>query len=178
MYKGDLVNLRLQTLSDMDCLADFLSSELVMESMVHDMPRFTYKEHLEKKFKDRMEKRHDGNDVHLTIETKDGAVIGEIGFDFIFWKNGYGYMYQYIGDEQYIDGGYREEAIKLFLEFAFKEGNVRKVKAQTLANDARNIEAYRANGFQIEVLYKEEVLRHGDFLDVYEMAVLKDEYIK
>ncbi|MHB1393323.1 MAG: GNAT family N-acetyltransferase [Clostridia bacterium] len=178
MYLGSLVNIRLHTLSNMDFLADFQNSGHVMESLVHEMPRFTYKEQLVKKFKERMEKRHVDNEVHMTIETKDGKIIGAIGLDFIFWKNGIGLMYQYVGDENYIDGGYSEEALKLFLEFAFNEGNVRKVKTQVLANDVKNLEALKANGFQVEVVHGEEVLKHGKYLDVLELALLRENYSK
>lgn len=176
MYKGQLVNLRLLTLSDIDFITDFLNQEHVMEYRIEEMPRFTYKEQLVKKFKENMEKRNNDNEVHMVIETKDNKVIGEIGFNRIFWKNGIGYMYHYMGDKNYIEGGYSEEAIRLFLEFAFKEQNIRKVKTLVLANDVNKIDACRINGFQVEVLYKEEVLCHGNYLDVYEMAILKDEY--
>ena len=178
MYMGSLVNIRLQTLSDMDFLMDFQNREHVMESLMHEMPRFTYKEQLVKKFKERVEKRHVDNEVHMTIETKDGKVIGAMGFDFIFWKNGFGFMYQYIGDENYLVGGYYEEALKLFLEFAFNEGNVRKIKTQVLANDIRIADAYKANGFQVEVVHREEVLKHGKYLDVLELALLRENYSK
>jgi RimJ/RimL family protein N-acetyltransferase len=178
MYIGSLVNLRLQTFSDMNFLAAFQNREHIMESMIHEMPRFTYKEQLAKKFKERMEKRHVDNEVHMTIETKDGTVIGAIGLDFIFWKNGFGFMYQYIGDEDYLKVGYREEALKLFLEFAFNEGNLRKIKTQVLANDVKSVEVYKANGFQVEVIHREEVLKHGKYLDVLELALLRDDYRK
>lgn len=176
MYMGSLVNIRLQTLSDMDFLADFQNREHVMESLVHDMPRFTYKEQLVKKFKERLEKRHVDNEVHMTIETKDGQIIGAVGLDFIFWKNGVGFMYQYIGDENYLVGGYHEEALKLFLEFAFREGNVRKVKTQVLENDVINLEVLKANGFQVEVVHEKEVLKHGKYLDVQELALLRENH--
>ncbi len=178
MYMGSLVNIRLQTLSDMDFLADFQNRPHMMESLVHEMPRFIYKEQLVKKFKELMEKRHVDKEVHMTIETKDGKVIGAIGLDFIFWKNGFGFMYQYIGDENYIVGGYYEEALKLFLEFAFYEGNVRKIKTQVLATDVRNVETLKTNGFQVEVVHKEEVLKHGKYLDVLELALLRENYSK
>jgi RimJ/RimL family protein N-acetyltransferase len=178
MYNGSLVNLRLQTLSDLDFLADFLNRPHVMEAMIYEIPRFTYKEQLAKKFRERIEKRHVDNEVHMTIETRDGKVIGAIGLDYIFWKNGFGYMYQYIGDENYSEGGYYDEALKLFLEFAFNEGNVRKIKTQLLANDTKAIEAYKANGFQVEVVHREEVLKHGKYLDVLELALLREEYTK
>lgn len=178
MYLGNLVNIRLQSLSDMDLLADFRNRPHIMESLIYEMPRFTYKEQLIKKFKEFMEKRHVDKEVHLTIETKDGKVIGAIGLDFIFWKNGFGYMYQYIGDENYLVGGYFEEALKLFLEFAFHEVNVRKIKTQVLANDVRTLDAYKEKGFQLEVVHQEEVLKHGNYLDVFELALLKENYSK
>jgi len=178
MYIGSLVNIRLQTLSDMESLADFQNCEHMMESLVHEMPRFTYKEQYVKKFRERMEKRHADTEIHMTIETKDHRVIGAIGLDFIFWKNSFGFMYQYIGDERYIVGGYYEEATRLFLEFAFNEGNVRKIKTQVLANNTRLVDAYKANGFLVEVVHQEEVLKHGKYLDVLELALLRENYTK
>jgi RimJ/RimL family protein N-acetyltransferase len=178
MYNGNLVNLRLQTLSDMEFLADFQNRPHMLESSVNEMPRFAYKEQLIKKFKERLEKRHVDNEVHMTIETKDGKVIGAVGLDFIFWKNGFGFMYQYIGDEDYLDGGYNEEALKLFLEFAFNEGNVRKIKTQVLANDLKSIAIYKSKGFQVEIVHREEVLKHGKYLDSLELAMLREDYKK
>jgi RimJ/RimL family protein N-acetyltransferase len=178
MYLGSMVNIRLQTLSDMGSLADFRNRPHIMESLVHEMPRFTYSEQLVKKFKERMEKRHIDSELHMTIKTKDGKVIGAVGLDFIFWKNGFGFMYQYIGDENYLVGGYFEEALKLFLEFAFNELNVRKIKTQVLANDARTLVAYKEKGFQVEVVHQEEVLKHGKYLDVLELALLRENYSK
>lgn len=177
MFKGSLVNLRLQTLNDMEILAGFMNSDLYFEALTHDMPRFTYKEQLVKQFKDRLDK-HKENELHLTVETLDGKVIGAVGFEFIFWKNGFGFMYQFIGDPDYIDGGYSEEAIRLFMEFAFNENNVRKLKTQVLANDERNLKAFMANGFKTEVIHQQEVLKHGKYLDVLEFALLRDEYVK
>ncbi len=178
MFSGNLVNIRMQTLSDMEHLAAFRNRPHIMDSFIHEMPRFTYKEQLEKKLKERLDRRHGDTDVHLTVETKDGKVIGAVGLDFIFWKNGFGAMYLYIGDEAYIGGGYREEALDLFLEFAFKEANVRKIKIQVLADDAISVGIYKSKGFQVEVVYHEEVLRHGKYLDVLELALLKEEYEK
>lgn len=177
MFKGSLVNLRLQTLHDMEILAGFMNSDLYFEALTHDMPRFTYKEQLTKQFKDRIEK-HKENELHLAVETLDGKVIGAIGFEFIFWKNSFGFMYEFIGDPGYIDGGYREEALRLFLEFAFNENNVRKIKTQVLAHDERSFKALTANGFKTEVIHQQEVLKHGKYHDLLELALLRDEYVK
>jgi RimJ/RimL family protein N-acetyltransferase len=169
MFKGSLVKLRHQSLEDQATMAAFLNEEHVMETRCHDLPKFSYKEQLEKEYKQRFEK-HDDNSLHMAIETLEGKLIGAVGIEFVFWKNGFAYMYQFIGDKDYLEGGYREEAIKLFSDFAFMEGNIRKLKTAVQANDTLGLKAYEANDFEIEVTHKEETLCHGKYLDVYEMV--------
>ncbi|MFZ5352715.1 MAG: GNAT family N-acetyltransferase [Bacillota bacterium] len=169
MLNGKLVRLRHQSFADQAIIADFLNKEHIMEVRGYETPRFTYREQLEKKYKERFE-RHNDNDFHLIIETSDGKVIGAIGVDFVFWKNGFAYMYQYIGDTEYLSGGYREEAIRLFTEFAFLEGNIRKIKTSVPSNDLSSMEAFKAAGYEIEITHVKDVLVHGKYIDVYEMV--------
>lgn len=175
MHSGNLVRIRYQTLSDLEILSRFLNEEHIMDTSL-EMPQFTYKEQLIKKYKEHLEKDND-NDIHLAIETLEGEVIGAIGAGFIFWKNGLAFMYQYIGNKDYLDGGYMEEALRLFVSFAFMEKNIRKLKINVLSNNTKCLEVLMANGFKIEVTHKEDVLKHGKYLDMFDLALLRDEYI-
>lgn len=177
MYKGSLVKFRHLSINDMAKLAEFQCKPRYIETHSYDDPRFAYKEGLEKKFKERMEK-HDHDSLHLAIETLDGKVIGAIGVNGNFWKNGLTWIYSYIGDDEYLQGGYYEEAVALLLEFLFIEGNARKAKITIQSNDPYGMAAYKANGFQVEVEYKEDVLCHGKYIDTYEMTIFKDDYMK
>lgn len=177
MYKGSLVNIRHQSINDMGRLAEFMCSPRYIETHGYDNPTFTYKEGLEKKFKERMEK-HNHNELHMAIETVDGKLIGIIGINGNFWKNGLTWVYSFVGDDEYLQGGYYEEALKLLLEFLFAEGNVRKVIINIQSNDPQGLAACEANGFITEVVYKEEVLCHGKYIDTYNMVIFKDEYMK
>jgi RimJ/RimL family protein N-acetyltransferase len=177
MYKGSLVNIRHQSINDMGRLAEFMCSPRYIETHGYDNATFTYKEGLEKKFKERMEK-HNHNELHMAIETVDGKLIGIIGINGNFWKNGLTWIYSYIGDDEYLQGDYYEEALKLLLEFLFAEGNARKVIINIQSNDPQGLAACEANGFIIEVVYKEEVLCHGKYIDTYNMVIFKDEYMK
>lgn len=177
MYKGSLVKIRHQSIHDLGRLAEFQNSVRYMETHGHNDPRFVSKEALEKKYKERMEK-HNHNELHLVIETVEGKVIGGIGIDGNFWKNGLTFLYSYMGDDEYLQGGYYEEAVELMLEFLFVEGNARKVKISLQSNDAYSVAAYQAKGFQIEVTAKGDVLSHGKYIDVYEMAIFKEDYMK
>lgn len=177
MYKGSLVNIRHQSINDMAKFAEFQCKPRYIETHGYELPRFVYKEGLEKKFKERMEK-HNHNELHMTIETVDGKVIGAIGIDGNFWKNGLTWIYSYIGDEEYLEGGYHDEAMKLLLEFLFTEGNVRKVKTNVQANDPEKLAVYQSNGFKTEVVFKGDVFCHGEYIDTYDMAIFKDDYMK
>jgi RimJ/RimL family protein N-acetyltransferase len=177
MYKGSLVNIRFQSINDMGKLAEFMCSPRYIETHSNDDPRFFYKEGLEKKFKERMEK-HDHNDLHMIVETIDGKVIGTIGVHGNFWKNGLTWIYSSIGDDEYLQGGYYEEALSLLLEFLFTEGNARKVIIHIQSNDPHGLAACEANGFITEILFKEEVLCHGTYIDTNRLVIFKDEYMK
>jgi RimJ/RimL family protein N-acetyltransferase len=177
MYKGNLVHLRHQSIADISKLAEFMSTPRYIETHSYEDPRFTYKESLEKKYKERMEK-HDHNELHLIIETNDNRVIGAIGINGNFWKNGLTWIYAYIGDKDYLEGGYYEEAMALMLEFLFLEGNARKVKIIAQSNDPYAMTAYKAQGFTTEVVFKEDVLCHGKYIDTHDMVIFKDDYIK
>lgn len=177
MYKGSLVKLRYQSINDMSKLAEFMCTPRYIETHSYDDPRFSYKEALEKKFKERMEKR-DHNQLHLIIETVDDKVIGAIGINGNFWKNGLTWIYSYIGDVKYLEGSYYDEALELMLEFLFIEGNVRKVKVNIQANDPQGLAVYKSKGFNTEVVFKEDVLCHGKYIDTYDMAIFKEDYMK
>lgn len=175
MYNGSLVRIRHQTLFDLEILANFQNQEHVMAASI-EIPRFTYKEHLLRKYRERLDRPND-NDMHLVIETITGKVIGAIGLDLILWKNGIAYLYQYIGDDNYLVGGFREEAIQLFLEFMFLEGNIRKLKTNVLASDTQSLQALMTNGFEVEVINCEDVLKSGSYVDVYELARFREDYL-
>lgn len=177
MYKGSLVNIRHQSLNDMGKLAEFMCSPRYIETHSSDDPKFFFKEGLEKQYKERMEK-HNHNELHMIIETLEGKLIGIIGINGNFWKNGLTWVYSYISDDEYLQGGYYEEALGLLLEFLFIEGNARKVIINMQSNDPHGMAACKTNGFATEVVFKEEVLCHGKYIDTYNMAIFKDEYLK
>ncbi|OGO78569.1 MAG: hypothetical protein A2Y23_13355 [Clostridiales bacterium GWB2_37_7] len=177
MYRGSLVNLRHQSITDMSKLAEFMCTPRYIETHGNEAPRFTYKEGLEKKYKERMEK-HDHNELHMVIETIDKKVIGAIGINGNFWKNGLTWIYSFIGDVEYLEGGYYEEALDLMLEFLFVEANARKVKINIQSNDPQGMAAYKTRGFSTEVVFKEDVLCHGKYIDTYDMVMFKDDYMK
>lgn len=177
MYKGSLVNIKFQSIHDMGKIAEFMCSPRYIETHGYDDPRFFYKEGLEKKFKERMEKR-DHNELHMAIETIDGKMIGIIGINGNFWKNGLTWIYSYIGADEYLQGGYYEEALALLLEFLFTEGNARKVISNIQSNDPLGLEAYKVNGFIPEIVFKEDVLCHGEYIDTNSMVIFKDEYMR
>ena len=177
MYKGNLVQIRHQSILDMGKLAEFMCKPKYIETHSYDDPRFTYKEGLEKQYKERAEK-HNHNELHMIVETTQGKVIGALGVKDNFWKNGLTWIYSFIGDEDYLKGSYYEEAVALFLEFLFMEANFRKLKINIQSNDPEGLAAYEKNGFQKEVVFKEDVLCHGRYIDTYDMAIFKDNYMK
>lgn len=81
-----------------------------------------------------------------------------------------------IGDKAYWGKGYGREAIQLLLDYGFRLRNFRKVWLKVLGNNERGIRAYRACGFVEEGRLRAHVWSNGQYVDLVQMGVLRDEW--
>ncbi|MBS3783458.1 MAG: GNAT family N-acetyltransferase [Anaerolineae bacterium] len=126
-------------------------------------------EHLQ----ERMEKKEI---VMLTIETKDGAHIGNISLFDINWKDRHAELGITIGERDYWGRGYGSDAIQTLLHVAFEEMNLHRVHLRVHADNARGINCYKKVGFQKEGTQRESVFREGVYRDVEVMSILESEF--
>ena len=82
-----------------------------------------------------------------------------------------------IGDKDYWAKGYGREAITLLLDYAFRLRNIRKVWLQVHAHNPRAISAYKACGFIEEGRLRAHVWSNGQYIDLVQMGVLRDEWL-
>jgi RimJ/RimL family protein N-acetyltransferase len=82
-----------------------------------------------------------------------------------------------IGDKDYWAKGYGREAITLLLDYAFRLRNIRKVWLQVHAHNPRAISAYKACGFIEEGRLRAHVWSNGQYVDLIQMGVLRDEWL-
>lgn len=131
----------------------------------------------EERWFEHLQERIDKSEVvMLTIETDDGAQIGNISLFNINWKNRHGELGITIGEKDYWGQGYGSDAIQTILRVAFDEMNLHRVYLRVHADNARGINCYEKVGFQKEGTQRESVFRQGVYLDMYLMSILESEF--
>lgn len=125
------------------------------------------------RLQDQMEKQEL---VMLTIETSDGAHIGNISLFDINWKDRHAELGITIGDKDYWSQGYGSDAVRTMLGLAFDDMNMHRVYLRVHADNPRAIKCYENVGFQQEGTLRESVFRGGTYRDAYLMGILAPEF--
>lgn len=74
--------------------------------------------------------------------------------------------------------GYGVEAVKLLLEFAFKELNLHRIWLEVFTTNERAIKAYEKCGFQREGVLRDGIHINGEYIDSIIMGILRSEFVK
>jgi UDP-4-amino-4,6-dideoxy-N-acetyl-beta-L-altrosamine N-acetyltransferase len=123
------------------------------------------------------EKYLDDDTQHIfIIELKEEkTAIGTIGLTKIDYKNQRGELTTIIGEKKYWGEGFGEECLNLLVRFAFKEMNLRKIKALVFGDNERAIKLYEKCGFLKEEVLKKEIFKNGKFKDIISMSKFRKE---
>lgn len=172
MLRGEKVVLRSLEREDLKRLHELTSNvDLFMLSAAEWAP--VPLAALEKEF----DKRAEGRDhLEFAIEA-DGKLIGTVGLH--NWRNtraGVGSFGIGIFDPEYVGKGYGRDALNVFLKWAFRVQNYRRIWLMTLADNERAIRAYEACGFVREGLLRQHEVFNGEPADVLVMGLLRDEW--
>ena len=114
--------------------------------------------------------------VMLTIETAEGAHIGNVSLMPINWKDRSAELGITIGDKSYWGKGHGSDAVRTMLKIAFRKMNLHRVFLRVHEDNARGIRCYEKVGFQHEGTMRESVFKEGKYYDVHFMSILKSEY--
>jgi len=77
-----------------------------------------------------------------------------------------------IGEEKSRGLGYGTEAVRLLVDFAFRDLNLHRVWLQAFATNERALRAYERAGFAREAVRREDAYIDGEFVDVIVMGRL------
>jgi len=113
----------------------------------------------------------------IVLEDSDEA-IGVIDLRGIDPRNGHAEMGFSIGNKAYWNQGYGTEAQMLILEYAFNTLNLRKVCCTVNEANPRSRRCLEKCGYREEGRLKEHFYSQGRFLDVFQMAVFKADFLK
>ena len=106
------------------------------------------------------------------IKKEDDTLLGNVGVTKIDYKNGRATLGIFIGDEDNLSKGYGSEAIKLLIDFAFKEIRLHNIALTVFANNPRAIKAYTKCGF-VEYGRRHEAIYHnGEYIDLIYMEII------
>ncbi len=143
----------------------FYSTELLLFSTAQE----------ERWFEDLQKKTAD--DITLAIITKEDDIhIGNMGIR-VSWKNRHGTTGALIGEKDFWGKGYGTEAKLLFLKLAFDEMGLQKVCSHVYATNPRSKAYLEKTGYHEEGVLRRHVFLNGRMVDVYEMAVFREDFI-
>ena len=119
--------------------------------------------------------KNDENLAAFAIEA-DGQYIGYCSL--MDLQNRYGNLELgiMIGDRTYWGRGYGRDAIHLLLEYGFRYLGARRIALTTHAKNERAIRCYQACGFVEEGRPRKVVWIEGEYTDLVDMSILRDEW--
>lgn len=119
--------------------------------------------------------RADENCAPFAIEA-GGKYIGYCGLMNIQNRHGNVELGIMIGDRGYWGRGYGREVVNLLLNYGFHFLGARRIALTTHAKNERAIRCYRACGFVEEGRPRKVVWIEGEYTDLVEMSLLREEW--
>lgn len=170
MIEGALVRLRAPERGDLPIFVKWINDPEVTAFLLLEPPISLEEE--ERWFQDVQK----GRDKVFTIETKEGAIIGNIALTGLDWKNRKADMGIMIGEKEYWSHGYGTDAIVALLRYLFGELNLNRVALFTDANNLRALRCYERCGFRTEGTLHEYRFKRGQYIDCIQMAILRQDW--
>jgi RimJ/RimL family protein N-acetyltransferase len=124
---------------------------------------------------DERQKARDGFLFGMQLHDGD-ELIGVVELDGILWNQQVGWLSIGIGDAARRGQGYGAEALRLALDFAFRELNLHRVQLTVFSYNTAAIALYEKLGFQREGTYREFLHRDGLRHDMYLYGLLRREW--
>lgn len=103
-------------------------------------------------------------------------MVGFMEIDGIVWSQGIGWLAVGIGDPALRGQGIGSEAMRLLLDFAFNELNLRRVQLTVFSYNDAAIRLYEKLGFRREGVFREFLMRDGQVYDLLLYALLRREW--
>jgi hypothetical protein len=106
----------------------------------------------------------------------DDAPIGWVALDGIQWQHGTAMIAIGIGDAKHRGQGYGEEAMRLFIDFAFNEMNLYRIGLTVFEYNMRGVKLYERLGFVLEGTLREFMIRDGRRWDMHHYGLLRSDW--
>ena len=83
-----------------------------------------------------------------------------------------------IGEKDYWNKGYGTEAMRTMSRYGFEELNLNRIWLRVYDTNPRARKAYEKAGFVYEGTLRQAEYKHGRYIDVHVMSILKSDWIK
>jgi RimJ/RimL family protein N-acetyltransferase len=124
---------------------------------------------------DSMMRSTEGYPFAIRLHEND-ALIGHVELDDVQWAHRSAWVSIAIGDPANRGLGYGTEALRLLLDFGFRELNLHRVQLTVFSYNAPAIRLYERLGFVREGAHREALLRDGERYDMYLYGLLAREW--
>ena len=179
-WKGKPVTLRSQRLlldtlntSDAEAVLDWTNTP----EIVRNFQFFTSKLSVEDESSYIAKMNSSSSDILLGLFLGGPELIGTCGLHEIDFKNDTARLGVIVGKREYWNHGYAKEAIRALLHFAFEVMNLHKVYLNVFVTNERGVHLYSEVGFQTEGTLRKEYKIRGEYVDMFRMAILKEQFI-
>jgi RimJ/RimL family protein N-acetyltransferase len=108
----------------------------------------------------------------------DDALIGEMGLEVINWSGRDAFLGLSIGERENWGKGYGTEMMRLVLQFAFLEVNLRRVTLTVFEYNPRAIRTYEKTGFRHEGRMRKSLHKEDRRWDMLVMGILREEWLE
>ena len=175
MIPGKRVRLRAVERTVLPKSKEWLNDPEVMEGLSLYLPLSTTD--MEKWFENVMQ--NDPAQRPLAIEILDGdswQLAGNTGLFHPEWTNRSAEFGIFIGDKSIWGQGYGTEALQIILQHAFNALHLNRVCLRVFVSNARARRSYEKAGVVLEGTLRHALFRHGKYIDVNVMSVLRSEW--
>ena len=83
-----------------------------------------------------------------------------------------------IGEKEYWNKGHGTETMRTMCRYGFEELNLNRVWLRVYSSNPRARKAYEKAGFVYEGTLREAEYKHGRYIDVHVMSILKSDWLK
>jgi RimJ/RimL family protein N-acetyltransferase len=175
MLRGARIYLRASERADASMFMRWLTDARVVDTM---LPRAPMSLASEERWVERAVE-HQGQELyHFVICLReDDRPIGVLGLHRLDFLNGSAEVGIGIGEPDLWDQGLGTEAMSVVLDFAFGDLRFERIELEVFASNARARRAYQKLGFVLEGTRRRALYRHGAWIDLELMSVLRDEWL-
>lgn len=176
MLKGKKVILRPVQKSDIPLFLKWYNDQEVTQYMGIFLP---LTEPIEEKWYEEAASGRNETQVFFVIEASENNKpypIGSISLERIESKNQNAELGIGIGEKKYWDKGYGTEAVRLLIDYGFKQLNLHRISSTVFSPNKRSLKMHQKVGFVKEGIRKQAFFKHGKFLDQVIFGLLRDEW--